>query len=78
MESSFDTLLIILITLLSVVIITLLVVLTLFLVALRRLVQKAEKLIETSSESVNLLKYRLGKSLGLLSFVRYFARKVKK
>lgn len=78
MDSSTETLLVILISILTIVVVFLLIALIIFLVTLKRVLNKAERLVDNSNESLEMLKSRLAKSLGFAGFLRYFARKTKR
>jgi predicted Holliday junction resolvase-like endonuclease len=78
MESSTETLLVILITILSFLIIVSLAVMIALIMAVRKLVKKIQMTTDAASETVFLLRQRLVKPAGLFGAVRYMAKKFKR
>jgi hypothetical protein len=74
MESSTETLLIVLITILSVLAIIALAAIVAFVVALRKLLKKVELATDAASESVFMIRNNLLKRAGLLATLKYLPK----
>ena len=70
-----DTLLTILITILSVVIVLMLIVITVVFVMLRKLINKAQRVADLSSQNMALLRNQLLKKAGIFGALRFLLKR---
>lgn len=75
MDSTTQTLLIVLITLLSVIIIVALICITVIVISLRRLLDKVHTIADSSGQSLDLLKQQLARKATVLGVLRYVMKK---